>query len=125
MGRGHNIARLNTRAPRSLQHAARLETSWPGQSGYTAVVSICEYTVSNKRGLPCPCLGDCGGYAPTPYILRGQLPPLPARFRHLCLVNTQVAIITCIAAVRVWCLSFVAEFREVCANSRETSDILV
>ena len=27
LGRGHNIARLNTRALRSLQHAARLETS--------------------------------------------------------------------------------------------------
>ena len=28
-----------------------------------AVVSICEYTVSNKGGLPCHCLGDCGGTA--------------------------------------------------------------
>ena len=41
------------------------------------MVSICECVVSNKRGLPCHCLGDCGGYAPTPYILSGQLAPLP------------------------------------------------
>ena len=26
-----------------------------------AVVSICEYTVSNKGGVPCHCLGDCVG----------------------------------------------------------------
>ena len=34
LGQGHNVVRLNICAPRSLQHAARLETSWPGQSGY-------------------------------------------------------------------------------------------
>ena len=55
LGWGHYIARLNTRALGSLQHAARLETSWPGQwlCYLAAVVSICEYTVSNKGGLPC------------------------------------------------------------------------
>ena len=43
------------------------------------MVSICEYTVSNKGGLPVTVMtvGDCGGYASTPYILWGQLPPLP------------------------------------------------
>ena len=37
------------------------ETSWPGQwlRYLAAVVSICEYTVSNKGGLPCHC-HDCG-----------------------------------------------------------------
>ena len=45
----------------------------------------CEYTVSNKGGLPCHCLGDCGGYAPMPYILWGQLPPPPLpQFHRLC-----------------------------------------
>ena len=46
LGRGHNVARLDTRAPGSLRHAARLETSWPGQwlCYLAAVVSICEYT---------------------------------------------------------------------------------
>ena len=59
--RGHNVARLDTRAPGSLRHAARLETSWPRQwlRYLAAVVSICEYTVSNKGGLPCHC-HDCG-----------------------------------------------------------------
>ena len=37
LGRGHNIARLNTRAPWSLRHAARLENSWPGQSGSASI----------------------------------------------------------------------------------------
>ena len=61
MGRDHNVARLNTRTPGSLRHAVRLETSWPGQwlCYLAAVVSICEYTVSNKGGLPCHC-HDCG-----------------------------------------------------------------
>ena len=61
---GAGPQRSETRAPRSLRHAARLETSWPGQilCYLAAVVSICEYTVSNKVGLPCHCLGDCGGY---------------------------------------------------------------
>ena len=27
LGQGHNVARLDTRAPRSLQHAAKLDTS--------------------------------------------------------------------------------------------------
>ena len=47
--RGHNpVAKLDTRAPGSLGHAARLETSWSGQwlRYLAAVVSICEYTVS-------------------------------------------------------------------------------
>ena len=50
LGRGHNVARLDTRAPGSLRHAVRLETSWPGQwlRYLAAVVSMCEYTVSNK-----------------------------------------------------------------------------
>ena len=57
LGRGHNVARLDTRAPGSLRHAARLETSWPGQwlRYLAAVVSICENTVSNNGGLPCHC----------------------------------------------------------------------
>ena len=56
-----NVVRLDTRVPGSLQHAARLETSWPGQwlCYLAAVVSVCEYTVSNKGGLPCHC-HDCG-----------------------------------------------------------------
>ena len=55
LGRGHKCMRLDTRVPGSLWHAARLETSWPGQwlRYLAAVVSICEYTVSNKGGLPC------------------------------------------------------------------------
>ena len=55
LGRGHNIAKLDTRAPGSLWYAARLKTSWPGQwlRYLAAVVSICEYMVSNKGGLPC------------------------------------------------------------------------
>ena len=71
LGRGHNIVRLDTHVPESLRLAARLQTSWPGQWLHylTAVVSICEYTVSNKRGLPCHC-HDCGQSW-------GQLPPLP------------------------------------------------
>ena len=43
LGWGHNIARLITHAPWSLRHAARLETSWPGQSGY----AIWLHTVKN------------------------------------------------------------------------------
>ena len=41
LGRGHNVARLDTRVPGSLWHAVRLETSWPGQWLHylTAVVS--------------------------------------------------------------------------------------
>ena len=34
LGAGHNVARLNNCALRSLRHAARLEISWPGQSVY-------------------------------------------------------------------------------------------
>ena len=43
LGQGHNVARLDTRAPGSLQQSARLETSWPGQwlRYLAAVVSIC------------------------------------------------------------------------------------
>ena len=37
LGRGHNVARLNTRALRSLRHAARLENSWSGQSGFASI----------------------------------------------------------------------------------------
>ena len=42
-----------------------------------AVLSICEYTVSNKWGLLCHCLGDCGGYAPTPLPIVPPPPPPP------------------------------------------------
>ena len=68
LGRGHNIVRLNTRAPGSLRHAARLETSWPGQwlRYLAAVVSICEYMVSNKGGLLCHCHDFV---PPMPYIM--------------------------------------------------------
>ena len=39
---------LQENLPGSLRHAARLNTSWPGQWLHylAAVVSICEYTVS-------------------------------------------------------------------------------
>ena len=78
LGQGHNVARLDTRPPASLRRAVRLETSWPGQwlCYLPAVVSICEYTVSNKGGLACP-YHDCGWLWPISYILWGQLPPLP------------------------------------------------
>ena len=72
LGRGHNVARLDTRAPGSLRHAARF------------VVSICEYTVSNKGGLPCHC-HDCGAMP--------GMPPLPPQFRRLC---------SLIAQLRMW-----------------------
>ena len=57
LGRGHNVVRLDTRALGSLRHPARLKTSSAGQwlRYLAAVVSICEYTVSNKGGLPCHC----------------------------------------------------------------------
>ena len=78
---GHNIAKLDTRAHGSLQHAARLKTSWPGQWLHclAAVVSICEYTVPNKRACDVTVMtvDDHGGYTPTLYILLEQLPPLP------------------------------------------------
>ena len=78
LGRGHYVARLDIRAPGSLRHAARLETSWPGQwlRYLAAVVSICEYTVSNKGGLPCHC-HDCGHI-----FCEGNCPPPP--FHRLC-----------------------------------------
>ena len=154
MGRGHNVARLDTCALGSLRHVARPETSSPGQwlCYLAAVVSICEYTVYNTAGAvsslvprpspapafdrlqyapapafdrlqyaPAPAfdrlqhtasdqklepgkagkglgtrlrrvtvmtVGDRGGYAPIPYILWGQLPPLPPpRFRRVCNVE--------------------------------------
>ena len=31
LGWGHNVVRVDTHAPGSLRHAARLETSWPEQ----------------------------------------------------------------------------------------------
>ena len=42
-----------------------------------AVMSICEYMVSNKGAcrLIVMTVGGREGYAPTPYILWGQLPP--------------------------------------------------
>ena len=56
--------RLATRALGSLRHAVGLDTIWPRQwlCYLAAVVSIFEYTVSNKGGLPklpCHC-HDCG-----------------------------------------------------------------
>ena len=76
LGWGHKCMRLDTRVPGSLWHAARLETSWPGQwlRYLAAVVSICEYMISNKAGLLCHC-HDC--VPPMPYIMWGQLLPLP------------------------------------------------
>ena len=73
LGQDHNVARLDTHALGSLQHAARLKTSWPGQWLHylAAVVSICEYTVSNKGGLPCHC-HDCGHI-----FCEGNYPPPP------------------------------------------------
>ena len=51
-----------------------------------AVVSICEYTVSNKGAyhVTVMTVGDHGGYAPMPYILCGQLPPLSPPPWFLC-----------------------------------------
>ena len=40
---GPQRMRRNTRAPRSLCHAARLETSWPGQSGYAIWLQWCQF----------------------------------------------------------------------------------
>ena len=88
LGQGHNVARLDTHALGSLQHAARLKTSWPGQWLHclAAVVSICEYTVSNKRGLPCH-RHDCGRsweLCPnTLYFVRATAPTaLPSSAAH-------------------------------------------
>ena len=82
--RGHNIVRLDTSAPGSLQHAARLETSWSGQwlCYLAAVVSICEYTVSNKGGLPCHS-HDCGQLCPHTLYFVGAVPPLLPLLRRV------------------------------------------
>ena len=79
LGRGHNIARLDTRAPGFLRHAARLKTScWPGQWLHylAAVVSICEYTVSGLA----VSLSWLRTIVHTLY-LRGQLPQLSPQIR--------------------------------------------
>ena len=82
LGRGHNVAQLITRVLWSLRHAARLETSWPWQSGCV----IWLQWSANKGGLPCHCPGDCGGLCPYAlYFVGATAPtaPLP-RVRHLC-----------------------------------------
>ena len=91
--RATNVARLDTRAPGSLRHAARLKTSWPGQwlCYLAAVVSIGEYMVSNKEGLPCNC-HDCGQlWALCPhalYFVGGPTAP-PLLFCCLCQLLTE------------------------------------
>ena len=87
LGRGHNVARLDTRVPGSLRHAVRLETSWPGQWLHylAAVVSIFEYTVSNKGDLPCH-YHDCGrpwGLWPYALYFVGATAPTVPWFRCL------------------------------------------
>ena len=83
LGRGPNVVRL--------------ETSWPGQWLHclAAVVSICEYTVSNEGGFDC---GQLWGLWPTPYILWGQLPPPLPRFHCLCryMGNARYSNIFCV-----------------------------
>ena len=91
LGRGHNIVRLDTHVPESLRLAARLQTSWPGQwlRYLTAVVSICEYTVSNKGGLLCHC-HDCGqswGLCPHAYFVGATAPTAPPPLQFLLPMN--------------------------------------
>ena len=81
LGRGHNVARLNTHALGSQRHAARLETSWPGQwLHYPAAVvylikGACHVTVMTVGDHGGPyififCGGNCSHYPP-------PLVPLP------------------------------------------------
>ena len=65
-------------APGSLRHAPRLETSWPGQwlRYLAAVLSICEYIRYLIKGacrVTVMTVTDRGAYAPTTYILWGQM----------------------------------------------------
>ena len=73
----------------SLRHAARLKTNWSGQwlryLHVAAMVSNCEYTVSNKEGLPCHC-HDCGRlWEQCPHALYfvGATAPTAPQFHHL------------------------------------------
>ena len=59
---------------RKIEKGSGHETSY-----LHAVVSICEYTVSNKGGLPCHCLGDCVGAMPPLLIFCGAAAPTAAR----------------------------------------------
>ena len=87
LGQGHNIARVDTRPLGSVQHAARLETSWPGRwlRYLAAVVSICVYTVSNKGGLPSHCHDCRQSWELCPHALYfvGATAPTTPWFRHL------------------------------------------
>ena len=58
--RATNVARLDTRAPGFLRHAARLKTSWPGQwLRYLAAMSL-PWLWAIVGAMP-PCLIFCGG----------------------------------------------------------------
>ena len=88
LGRDYNVARLDTRAPGSLRLAVGPETSWPRQwlcylAAVVSISMICEYTASNKGGLPCHC-HDCGrlwGVCPHAlyiyFLLATSCPPPP------------------------------------------------
>ena len=86
LGWGHNVARLDTRALGSLRRAARLETSLPGQWLHylAAVVSICEYIVSNEGGLLCHGhdSGRLSGLCPhTLYFVEATAPVPPPMYQ--------------------------------------------
>ena len=85
LGRSHNIVRLDTCAPGSLQHAARLETSWPETmvTYLAAVVSICGYTGSGLDVSLSWLWAIVGAMPPRLIFCGGNCPHCPPWFCHL------------------------------------------